>query len=113
MEPRSTYPEEFRTLGNHIRKRRLELGLSQAALAKHFGVDRNAVTRWEAGLDEPGLQQMPTVVEFLGEDSLPSEGALAEQIRSMRRARSISQAQFGEVLGLNRETAIYGNAVSG
>ncbi|MBX3177708.1 MAG: helix-turn-helix domain-containing protein [Candidatus Hydrogenedentes bacterium] len=102
--PRSTAPVKLENLGDHIRKRRLDLGLSQAALAKQFGINRNAVTRWEAGLDEPGLKQMPKAIEFLGYDPTSSDGELAYQIRSNRRALGLSQAEFGKLLGVSRET---------
>jgi transcriptional regulator with XRE-family HTH domain len=36
--------------GQELREWRKKLGLSQAALARHLGVTRVTVTRWEIGL---------------------------------------------------------------
>lgn len=94
----------MKTLGDHIRQRRLDAGLSQAALARHVGVDRNAVTRWEAGLDEPGLKQTPKVIEFLGYDPSPADTGLALQIRTRRRMLGLTQAEFARQVGVSRET---------
>lgn len=35
--------------GNELRKRRARMGLTQAQLAAHLGVDPNTVARWERG----------------------------------------------------------------
>jgi transcriptional regulator with XRE-family HTH domain len=38
------YPDALVTLGDHIRKRRLDLGLRQRDVAAQFGVNVNTVT---------------------------------------------------------------------
>ncbi len=43
------YPGEPKTLGERLRKRRLELDLSQKELAKRLGVGIDAIQDWEAG----------------------------------------------------------------
>lgn len=45
--------EKLATLGDRIRRRRLELGLSQEALGERFGVGRMTVYRWESGRAVP------------------------------------------------------------
>lgn len=93
--PRSEPPSELRTLGDHIRRRRLELGLSQANLAEHLGVNRNSITNWEAGVQEPDLGQMPAIIEFLGHEPSSTDADLADRIRAKRRALGLSQADLG------------------
>jgi len=39
-----------------LRSHRARHGLSQAALAAHLGVDQTTVSRWERGLDTPGVR---------------------------------------------------------
>jgi transcriptional regulator with XRE-family HTH domain len=50
--PTTLLPGKAATLGDQIRRRRLELGLSQSALGTRFGVGRVTVYRWERG-DSP------------------------------------------------------------
>jgi DNA-binding transcriptional regulator YiaG len=104
FRPRSTAPVELNTLGDHIRKRRFDLGLSQVALARKFGVNRNAVTNWETGVQKPGLGQMPGVIEFLGYEPSNEFERLADAIRVRRRSLGLTQEAFSELVGVSRET---------
>jgi transcriptional regulator with XRE-family HTH domain len=52
-------------IGDHIRKRRLDLGLAQIDLAAQIGVSENTVLNWEHGT-EPALIHIPKIIEFLG-----------------------------------------------
>ena len=42
--PSAEYPAEIQTLGDHIRKHQLDLGLPQKQMAVQFGTDNTAVT---------------------------------------------------------------------
>jgi DNA-binding XRE family transcriptional regulator len=48
--PDNRYPKELKTLGDHLRKRRLDKGLLQNDLARLLGVDKTTVTNWENDL---------------------------------------------------------------
>jgi transcriptional regulator with XRE-family HTH domain len=61
-------PKEPKTLGEHLRKRRLERHLLQTQLARLFGVDRVSVQNWESGIYEPNQGMVPKIIEFLGYD---------------------------------------------
>ena len=59
-------------VGNRIRERRLELGLSQGKLARAIGTDQSKVSHWEAGHCEPKVfnalllaKALGTTVEYL------------------------------------------------
>lgn len=60
------YPEDLKTLGEHIKKRRMDLGLSQAAAARCIGVSEDCLCYWENARNEPMLYQYPAVITFLG-----------------------------------------------
>ena len=60
------YPRELRTLGDHIRKKRLDLGLLQKEVARLLGVDTDSVTNWEKNRYVPRRHLIPRIVEFLG-----------------------------------------------
>jgi len=56
------------TIGNHIRNRRLELKLTQKALAAMLGICLSTVVRWESGKEQPLPKQLPQIIEFLGHE---------------------------------------------
>jgi transcriptional regulator with XRE-family HTH domain len=51
---------------NHLRRLRLERGLSQQALAELLGVDRRTVVRWEMGQSEPSDLYRVTIDRWMG-----------------------------------------------
>ena len=53
------------TLGDHLRRRRLELGLHQKDVAKIIGVTTSSIWNWEHGA-EPELRYQPQIITFLG-----------------------------------------------
>jgi DNA-binding transcriptional regulator YiaG len=61
-------PVEPKTLGEHVRRRRLQLHLFQADLAKLFGVDIASVRNWEQGVFEPAKAIEPRIIAWLGYD---------------------------------------------
>jgi transcriptional regulator with XRE-family HTH domain len=65
------YPRELKTIGDHIRKRRLDLGLLQKEVAEQIGVDKTTIMNWERGRNSPGLQNLPGTIKCLG--YVPSE----------------------------------------
>jgi transcriptional regulator with XRE-family HTH domain len=47
---------------------------------------------------------MPKAIEFLGYEP-PSEGSqIGDRIRARRRALGLTQAEFGQLVGVSRET---------
>jgi DNA-binding transcriptional regulator YiaG len=60
------YPDQPKTIGDHLRRRRLDLGLEQADVAKTFNVHRTSVQNWESSRYEPGTPMLAKIVAFLG-----------------------------------------------
>src|SRR5712691_9206342 len=58
----SVYPRTLRTLGEHLRTRRLELGLLHCEVADRLGVDRSTVTNRELNRTSPALRFLPRVL---------------------------------------------------
>jgi transcriptional regulator with XRE-family HTH domain len=101
----ATYPKEFKHLGDHIRKRRLDLGLTQEEAADRTGAsDRWAVNRWELGLHEPGVSVLPGILEFLGYDPRPEPTSMAEWLVWHRTGRGRSQERMARQLGVTSRT---------
>jgi transcriptional regulator with XRE-family HTH domain len=49
-----------------VRGVRLEAGLSQAALAERLGTTQSAISRWEAGHDEPRIGSLAAILRACG-----------------------------------------------
>jgi len=60
------YPTQLETLGDHLRKRRLDLGLLQRQVAEELGIRKGTVYNWESNHRSPQLRFMPRIIEFLG-----------------------------------------------
>jgi DNA-binding XRE family transcriptional regulator len=98
-------PQNPKTLGEHIKKRRLELGLFQAQVAEILGVTESTVTNWEKHRSEPMLWLIPKVIEYLGyEPKLLPTQTLGQRIRAFRCFQGISQEDFAGQLGVNPTT---------
>lgn len=68
------YPIEPKTIGEHIRKRRMDLGMTQKALSKQFGVTEDTITYWELGRSKPQKKFYPRIIKFLDYMSNVFEG---------------------------------------
>ena len=60
------YPRELRTLADHLRKRRLDLGFGQKEVAAQLGVDEMTVKNWERGRTKPLARLVPRNHTVLG-----------------------------------------------
>jgi len=85
------YPREPKTLGDHLRKRRLDLGLLQKEAAAKLGVDVKTVTNWERQRTQPKIRFLPPIFRFLGGDPRPLPMSFSERLRAARTALGLSQ----------------------
>jgi len=60
------YPKVLNTLGDHIRKRRLDLKLTQKQAAKIIETNETSLMTWERNKRTPSISFMPKIIEFLG-----------------------------------------------
>jgi DNA-binding XRE family transcriptional regulator len=81
---------EPQTIGDHIKRRRLELALTQAQTAERLGVHPITVLNWEKGKTEPLIPAFPPILAFLGYSPLPQSSRVGEQLLHMRKHRSWS-----------------------
>jgi len=80
-------PTEPKTIGEHIKKRRLALHLLQADLAKRFGVHCGSIQSWEGGVTEPAIRHLQGIIEFLGYDPGPESVSELTQVEVVRLAK--------------------------
>ena len=93
------------SLGEPIKKNRLELGLTQKETGKHLGVTSFTVTNWEHGLRRPAIQHLPAICQFLGYDpEPPMPSTLATWLAATRRQFGWSQRVAAQKLGVDPST---------
>lgn len=57
------------SIGEQIKKRREELGMSQSELAKTIGVTQGSIGNYETGVSNPKMELMPKIFEALQTDA--------------------------------------------
>ncbi len=100
------YPNELLTIGDHIRKRRMDLGLRQKDLVPILKIRSvESVTNWEIGKCDPQIHQMPEVIKFLG--YIPVKvclDTLGGRVAAFRILNGLSHKEMGKTLGVDAST---------
>jgi transcriptional regulator with XRE-family HTH domain len=92
------------TLGQRIRRRRLDLGETQRTVAAGMGVRLETVAGWELDRFEPAVRLWPRVIEFLGCDPLARGEGLGDRVRAFRRQLGLTQRELAKRLGMDPGT---------
>jgi transcriptional regulator with XRE-family HTH domain len=95
------YPKDPKTLGEHLRRRRLDLGLRQRDLAERWGLRSETVAGWERGLSRPSIRQWPKIIELLGFDPLESGESPLARLEAARRRLGLTRREFAAKVGLD------------
>ena len=98
------YPYVLNHLGDHIRKRRLDVGLQLKRLAQQLGAHEQCVAGWERGLREPSIRFWPRLISFLGHDPRPVPKTLADRVRHRRIGLGLTIEQLASELGVDPGT---------
>jgi transcriptional regulator with XRE-family HTH domain len=78
-------------LGEHIKKRRLDLKLTLKEAGKLLGTDEWSVINWEKGRTVPKVYRLPAIIRFLGYNPLPKPCTIAERLAAKRLERGWSR----------------------
>jgi transcriptional regulator with XRE-family HTH domain len=97
-------PTQPKTIGDHIRRRRLALKLLQKQVAERVGVDKASVHNWEGNLANPKVHYMPAIIEFLGYNPLPEAKNLAERLVRHRTSLGLTQRETAARIGVDQGT---------
>ena len=99
------YPQILKTLGDHLRKRRLDLKLQQKDVARIIGVDETTIYYWENNRVEPSILYIPEIIKFLGYIPFKTKtDSLREQIILYRRLHGLTQKKLAQLLGVDFTT---------
>jgi transcriptional regulator with XRE-family HTH domain len=93
-------------LGDHLRKRRLDLGLLQSEVADTLGVTESTICSWETGRTSTQLRFIPRIIAFLGYDPLSgaSHQTSGERIIAARQRLGMTQKELARTLGVDPTT---------
>ena len=103
--PIPNVPQELKSIGDHIRKRRVELQLLQKEVATRLKVCEESVTLWETNRSKPMIHHMPSIISFLG--YLPIEvddSTLGGKIKRYRLLNGLSHKKLGRRLTVDAST---------
>jgi len=98
------YADQPKTLGEHLLKRRLELGLTQVQVSFQLRTDEFTVGNWEKDRTRPAIRFWPAILSFLKYDPFPEPQTLGDRIGAKRRELGLSIARSAELLGIDEGT---------
>lgn len=104
----SKIPKNPVSLGEHIKKRRLEQGLFQKDVAKVLGVAETTIWMWENNRSNPQINLLPKIKNFLG--NLPLQlpiKTLGDKIVAFRKIHGLSQRELSKLLAIDNSTLRY------
>jgi len=98
------YPSEPDTIGEHVKKRRLDLGLKQKEIAARLGVHFTSLQLWERGVGDPGVKPLPRIIRFLGYVPFACDRTPGSRISFLRRCCGMTQEELAARLDCNPGT---------
>ena len=99
------YVNDPKTLGEHLRNRRMKMHLFQKDLAELFNVSEDCVTYWENGRSKPQVQFYPKIMSFLGFNPFFVDiSTLGGRIRQYRYEHGLSHKTLGNLLDVDAST---------
>jgi transcriptional regulator with XRE-family HTH domain len=99
-----TPPTMPKTIGDHLKAKRLELHLFQSDLARLMGVHMGSIQNWERNVGTPTPGQMPSIIQFLGYVPFEHDGSTLGQIRWLRLCAGWTQQELAAAAGCNEVT---------
>jgi DNA-binding XRE family transcriptional regulator len=97
IQPPNELIEEPVTLGDHLRRRRLELGLYQKDVAAKIGVTTSTIWNWEHNWTiDP--RYIPLVIEFLGYNPILCPKDLLDRLAWYKLVNGLPLEELGAVM---------------
>ena len=96
------------TIGDHLRKKRLDLGLLQKEVAVLIGAMKDSVYLWESNRVAPTLPFLPKIVEFLGYCPYDPVWTPGERLTWIRRYLGLRQESMARRLRVDPGTLARG-----
>lgn len=100
MPIKNLYPIELITYGDHLRKKRLDLKLSQPQVAKIINVMTDTITNWELNRTEPPITYVPKIISFLGYSPISHQNPII----NYRIQKGLTQKELARILKIDPGT---------
>ena len=101
------YAREPKTLGEHLKKRRYELGLRQKDVADKLEIGPSTYITWETDQAEPEIRYWPQIIAFLGRDPFANRGGtLGERLQARYRELGIPRKRAAVLIGIDEGTLL-------
>jgi transcriptional regulator with XRE-family HTH domain len=97
------YPASPKKIGEHIRKRRMDLNLLQRDVAGIIGVTECTIYNWENGERKPGTKYIPRIIDFLGYTPFECPGDILGRLSYFKRIKGLTFRGLGELMGRDHE----------
>ena len=91
----------MKTLGDHIRKQRLDLGFLQKEVALKIGADSQTICNWENNITQPSIHWIPKIIDFLGYAPYSPAKSLGERLSNHRKHLGLPQKQLAMIMGVD------------
>ncbi len=98
------YRDPPQTLGDHLKRRRLGLGLFQKDVAQQLAVNEWTYLLWEHDRAFPNIRTWPTAIRFLGYYPFSKPKTLSDRLIAFRRLRGLSIKELARQLGIDGGT---------
>jgi DNA-binding transcriptional regulator YiaG len=86
-------PAEPKTIGDHIRRRRLAQKMLHKEVAEVIGVTQACINNWEANRAAPEIRYMPAIIALLGYNPLPAANGIGEELVRQRTSLGLTQRE--------------------
>jgi transcriptional regulator with XRE-family HTH domain len=92
------------SIGDHLRKKRLQLGLFKRDVGQRLGFSPWTIINWERGHTEPPISALPAILGFLGYDPFPESKTIQDHMLAKRRKNGWSVKEAAEIVGVDPGT---------
>ena len=99
-----SYERVPQTLGQHLKKRRVGLGLFQRDLRQRFKLEKETYANWEKDRCNPAMKHWPGITAFLGYDPTPEPKTLGQRLMAYRRRNGLSRKRLAVLLQVDETT---------
>ncbi|MGA1868534.1 MAG: helix-turn-helix transcriptional regulator [bacterium] len=94
----------MKTIGDHIRKKRIELRLTQKELAQKIGTSEVTIYNWENNYAKLSIKWWPKIIDFLGYAPYSPPQSLGDRLAAYRRFQGLTQKEVARKMGVNKTT---------
>jgi transcriptional regulator with XRE-family HTH domain len=98
------YPCDPVTIGDHLRKHRLDLGLFRREVAIRLGTTVDSIRKWENNWSSPSLSELPSIIEFIGYCPYDVRLAFGEKVVLWRCCNGMTQEETARLAGIDPST---------